>query len=423
MIFSMKKISVVVFLFVLISATYAQDDSNFGIKFSGFIKNDFFLDSRQTVAAREGHFLLWPSPILPDIDGVDINASPSFNMLAIQSRLKGAISGPDAFGAKTSGVIEVDFFAQANDNINLLRMRHAFVKLNWTKLELLAGQYWNPLFVTDCFPGTVSFNTGTPLQSFARNPQLRATYNTGELKFILAALSQRDYTSRGVDGVSSHYLRNSAIPDMHFQAQYSISDGAAGTGFVIGGGLAYKTIVPRLESEDLLGQAHSVDEKVGGLTAIGFSKLTTRPVTFKLEARYGENIADVLGISGFAVKELISGATGEQSYTPLTSMTFWGEVHTNGTRVQVGVFGGIMKNLGTKEARSPINLVYGFGTDIDNLIRVSPRIIFNSNKTRVAFELEYTRASFGEDFDEFYLPDTTVSVGNIRGLLAVYYFF
>ena len=178
----------------------AQDESKFGIKLSGFIKSDFFFDSRQTVAAREGHFLLWPSPEALDELGNDINAKTNFNFLAVQSRLKGTITGPDAFGAKTSGVIEGDFFAQANDNINLLRLRHAFVKLNWTKLELLAGQYWNPLFVTDCFPGTVSFNTGAPMQSFARNPQFRFTYTTGNLKIIAEAFNRTNLEGQREDG-------------------------------------------------------------------------------------------------------------------------------------------------------------------------------------------------------------------------------
>ena len=418
----MKRLIVVFVAIMIFAGLYAQEEQKFGITFSGFVKNDFFVDSRQTVAAREGHFLLWPSAELLDEDGVDINAKANFNMLAVQSRLKGAISGPDAFGAKTSGVIEVDFFAQANDNINLVRMRHAFVKLNWTNFELLAGQYWNPLFVTDCFPGTVSFNTGTPLQSFARNPQIRASYKTGDLKFTLAALSQRDYSSRGENGVSSEYLRNSAVPDIHFQAQVGMSDSESGTAFVIGGGLAYKTIVPRLESNIAPNQVYSVDEKLGGLTAIGFTKLTTRPLTFKLEARYGENIADVLGISGFAVKDITDPLTGEQSYTPLTSMTFWGEIHTNG-KVQVGVFGGIFKNLGTKDAMAPGGDIYGLGTDIDNLLRVSPRVIFNSNKTRIAFEAEYTRAAYGNNFDELYQPESTTAVSNLRGLIAIYYFF
>lgn len=344
-------------------------------------------------------------------------------MLSIQSRLSGKITGPDAFGAKTSGLIEGDFFAQANDNINLFRMRHAFVKLNWTHFEVLTGYTWNPLFVTDCFPGTVSFNTGAPMQSFARNPQFRATYTTGNLKILAAALSQIDYTSRGVDGPNCKYLRNSTTPDMHLQLHYGTKNPDSGTGFIAGGGVAYKSIVPRLESTIGPDEIYQVDELVQGITAMAFSKITTGSVTLKVQARYGENISDVLAISGFGVKEIIDPVTGEQSYTPLTSISYWGEIHTNGNP-QVGVFGGILHNRGTKEAMSdPGNAVFGLATDINSMYRISPRIVYNSGKARVALEMEYTQASYGADYNEFFLPDQTVPVGNLRGLLAVYYFF
>src|SRR5210317_2282001 len=124
-------------IFLSILTLNAQDKASFGIKFSGFVKNDFFVDSRQTICAREGHFLLWPAPEKLDEYGNDINSKSTFNILAIQSRLSGKITGPDAFGAKTTGMLEGDFFAQANDNINLFRMRHAYVKLNWTHIEAL----------------------------------------------------------------------------------------------------------------------------------------------------------------------------------------------------------------------------------------------------------------------------------------------
>ncbi|MGM0626440.1 MAG: hypothetical protein ACQES0_11205, partial [Bacteroidota bacterium] len=70
----MKKIGLVLFV-VLIALPFvskAQDDNSenkkFGISWSGFVKNDFFFDSRQTVAAREGHFLLYPMPVNEDVD-------------------------------------------------------------------------------------------------------------------------------------------------------------------------------------------------------------------------------------------------------------------------------------------------------------------------------------------------------------------
>ena len=420
----MKKnifVFVLLFQFVFILGQESNEEKKFGISFSGFVKNDVFLDARQTVAAREGHFLLWPSNENLDEFGEDINAKPNLNILAVQSRLSGKITGPDAFGAKTSGVIEGDFFAQLNDNVNLFRLRHAFLKLSWPTVELITGQYWNPLFVTASFPGTVSFNTGTPLQSFARNPQIRLTKHLGNLSLVGAMLAQRDYTSRGEIGASSAYLRNAAIPDLHFQVHYGSK-----TNFFIGAGVAYKTIVPRLSSTmygaDTL--TYKVDESVSGLTLIGFSKIKLDPLTVKLHARYGENIPDVLSISGFAVKNVINPITGEREYTPLTNLTFWGEVHTNGEKIQVGIFAGYLQNLGTRETMSSAgNDVYGLGTNIESLLRISPRFIWNSNKVRIALEWEYTMANYGSNYDVNFQPASTTTVSNLRTLLSTYYFF
>ena len=267
-----------------------QESEKYGITFSGFVKNDFFWDSRQTISAREGHFLLWPSAESPDALGNDINDKSNLNMLSIQSRLKGSISGPDAFGAKTSGVIEGDFFAQANDNINLLRLRHAFLKLNWANTELITGQYWNPLFVTGCYPGTVSFNTGTPFQSFARNPQIRITQSLGSFKVIGALLSQRDFASRGPEGVTSSYLRNSGMPDMHLQLQYTTTNAQSGNSLFVGVGVAYKTLVPRLSSTPEIDVTYQVEESVSSMAALAYTTIKLSPITIKLQGRYGENI-------------------------------------------------------------------------------------------------------------------------------------
>ena len=413
----------IIFALLLLSAfavsAQEEEEKKFGVKLSGFVKNDFFWDSRQTVSAREGHFMLWPTPVDLDLRGNDLNGKSNFNFLAIQSRVSIGITGPDAFGAKTSGLIEGDFFAQANANIGLFRLRHAIVKLNWEHLEIMAGQFWNPLFVTACFPGTVSFNTGTPLQSFARNPQLRFTYTNSGLTLMAAALGQRDYTNVGAAGASSSYLRNSSMPDMHVQVHYGTRN--EGTNVTAGAGAAYKTIVPRLTSSPLPGVTYAVDEKVGGLTVMGFAKLTSKPVTVKAQVRYGENITDLLGISGYGVTGVVDGITGELSYTPLKSMTYWGEVHTNGNP-QVGIFGGVTMNNGSKEELSSLT-VYGRATSIRGLYRIAPRIIYNAGKVRVAAELEYTSAAYGSNYDTFYVPDNTTKADNLRVLAAIYYFF
>lgn len=396
---------------------FGQDEKKFGIKFSGFVKNDVFFDTRQTIAAREGHFLLFPAAEELDADGNDIKAVSNLNILAVQSRLSGSITGPDAFGAKTTGKIEGDFFAQDNANINLFRMRHAFAKLAWENTSLLMGQTWNPMFVTDCFPGVLSFNTGTPIQPFARNPQVRLTHNLGNLKIIVAALAQRDYTTRGPAGATSSYLRNSGMPDMHFQLHYK-KENEDGMSLVTGVGGAYKTIVPQLSTS----AGYATDESVSSMSGLFFLKLKTSAITFKAEAIYGENIADVLSISGYAVSDSLDPAKGTVKYSPFHNIAGWGEIHTNGDKLQVGIFGGYTKNLGTK---APIKgTAYGLGTDIENLFRVSPRVVFISGKTKLGFEVEHTAAAYGDGTtDENAVPQNLTTVANTRFLFTIIYSF
>ncbi len=394
-----------------VQAQENKEGQNWGIHFSGYVKHDAFYDTRQTIAVREGHFLLWPDSESLDANGEDVNAKANFNMLSVQSRLSGTITGPDAFGAKTSGKIEGDFFAQKNDNINLFRLRHAFVKLDWGSTNLLFGQYWNPLFVTACFPGTVSFNTGTPFQPFARNPQIRLSKKFGDIQLIAAALSQRDYPSRAPTKTST-YLRNSAIPDMHLQLHYVKSV------LNTGAGIAYKTIVPRLVTD----QNIKTTEGVSGLTAIAFAKIKLDPVTIKVEGISGQNIPDVLQASGFAVTS-IDTTTDKRTYSPIQNLSLWTDIHTNGKNIQFGVFAGYSVNQGTKDEMHESNIIYGLGTSIKSLMRISPRIVINSGKTRFALETEYTSAEFGADYSDHAIPEDIHKTSNIRILFSTYYFF
>lgn len=402
----MKRYFVVAIILLLVGGTMAQD-ANLGIKFSGFVKNDFFFDSRQTVAAREGHFLLWPAAENLDANGEDINAKANFNFLAVQSRLSGKISGPDAFDAKTSGVIEADFFAQSNDNINLLRLRHAYGKLNWENTELLFGQTWHPMFVTGCFPGTISFNTGTPFQPFARNPQLKITHHIGGLKVAATAFSQRDYVSAG----GSALLRNSSKPAFHLGASF---ENKGNVEILAGIGASYQTLVPRLVTD----MNYVANEKVSGYLTQAYFKVKISKLTFKFEGNYGQNTYDVLGISSFAIQSMDPN-TDHREYLPINSMSVWTDIHTNGSKVQVGIFGGYTKNLGASE---PVLGVIGSRSDIDFVYRFAPRIILNSGKMRFAFEAEYTTAAFGQ-IDDMGMITNSTDVSNLRLLLAAYYFF
>jgi len=398
----------VVFALIMLGNIYAAEQSEFGIKFNGFVKTDLMYDSRQTVAAREGHFLLYPAGPSLDANGQDVNATANLNILAIQTRLKGVITGPEAFGAKTSGLIEAAFFGHSNSDVNGFRLRHAFLKLAWDNSTLLIGQFWHPMFVTDCFPGTVSFNTGAPFQPFSRNPQIRLTRTTGSLKLIAAAMSQRDFTSTGPGGASSSYLRNAVIPNLHLQVQLKTD------ALLFGLGGDWKSLTPRLVTS----AGYKSEEKVSGMSFIGFAKLTTPLFTWKAEGVLGQNLTDHLMLGGYAA-ETVAQDTGIETYIPTDVFSVWSELSC-GKTFSYALFAGYTKNLGI--SKEIVGTPWGRGSNIDMIYRIAPRVMWNSGKTRLAAELEYTAASYGN-----MQPDLTVAdgefVGNFRLLLAAYYFF
>lgn len=395
-------------LLVIISTiSFAQD---FGISFSGFVKTDVIYDSRQTVSLREGHFLLYPANEKLDLNNADVNAASNFNILSIQTRLLGKITGPDAFDAKTSGQIEAEFFGTSDADVNGLRLRHAFVKFDWERTSLLVGQTWHPMFISEVFPGVVSFNTGAPFQPFSRNPQMRLSQTFDHIKMIITAASQRDFSSNGPDGFTSAYLRNSAIPNLNAQLQFSKENN------LIGVGLDFKKITPRIVTT----KNFITEKSISTFSFTGYFKLNADPFIIKSQAVYGPNLSDLMMIGGYAVRAT-NAADGQEEYTGIKVLSTWAEI-VYGKELEFGLFGGYSKNLGADENIS--GSYYGRATNIDNLLRISPRVQWNSGKSRISTELEYTSAAYGKNnnSNKGKVIDTK-TVSNLRLLLAVYYFF
>ena len=48
-----------------------------GVKLTGLVRNDLYIDTRQVVGARDGELVLWPADILKDASGADLNAKSS----------------------------------------------------------------------------------------------------------------------------------------------------------------------------------------------------------------------------------------------------------------------------------------------------------------------------------------------------------
>ncbi|MBI5475722.1 MAG: hypothetical protein HY964_03190 [Ignavibacteriales bacterium] len=429
----MKMNSTFWLLFILLlpfSLQAQEEKKDFGIKFSGFVKSDFFYDTRQTVNIREGHFLLYPDGEKLDADGNDINAKHNFNFLSIQTRLTGTITAPDAFGANVSGVVEADFFGNENTSfadVNGFRLRHAYAKLTWTNTELLFGQYWHPLFIPGCFSDVISFNTGAPFQPFSRNPQMRITQKIENFKLIGVLSAQRDFTSPG----GSASLRNSGLPEMHAEFQYENKNVEANEEILAGIGGGYKVLLPLMNTEKS-NNKYLTDETVSSISATGFLKLKIKDITYKMQGVYGENLYDMTMLGGYGVQEVIDTNKNTVAYTPFKTLSIWSEVMTQVDDFQFGLWGGYTQNLGAKNSIVYYsNKVNGTdvtirGSDIKSIWRISPRAILTSGKFNFALETEYTNAAYAikngngdpKRDSKGYITETK-NLSNLRFLFAV----
>lgn len=365
------------------NAQEKKEEKKFGVKWNGYVNADYIFTSRKSITAREGQLMILP---LPKIEGVDakgnkiedINAEPSFNSYAIESRLKASISGPDAFGMKTAGVIEAHFFGGP---INTLGLRHAYLTLSNEKMEVLFGQFWHPNFVTNVSPGTIDFNAGFPFQSFNRSPQLRVS-TKGNVRFIGTILTELDFKTKGGS------VEYSSIPTLNLQLQFG--DDAK---FVGGAGINVKTV-------DMT-PGTGVDTNNTSLSFLGYAKANLGGATWKLWGQYGGNTSELLNIGAY-------GLNKDGDVLDTNVLSSWTEFSGSvSNKVSWGVFAGYTMNNGFGEEAvitAHSNVGPGKINDIpyyvESAYRVSPRIVWSSGKVSFGVELDYTGTQYSNGLDK-----------------------
>jgi hypothetical protein len=413
-------------------AVKPADPATWGIKFGGFLRNDMFYDSRQVVSARpanQGELLLYPAAKSLDAKGNDINDVSSLNINSITSRLSGTVTGPDAFGAKTSGILEAEFFGNANGNENVLRLRHAFARLDWDKTQLAFGQFWHPLFVTDCFPSVVSFNTGMPFQPFARVPQIRLTQKLDKhWNLILAATSQAEAfvspgsstgIALGTAAGAQTFINDAVIPNLHAQLQFKTPS------FLGGVAVDYKSLRPALKVLSAPGATSYIatTENINSTSLEAYTKLTMPHFILKGEYVRGQNLYDQLMMGGY----LAYGSVPNITYKPLQVNSMWFELMGTGKKFVPGIFVGYSNNDGASESGTAV-ASYARGiaagaTSISSLLRVAPRMEWISGKFKFSTELEITSAGYGTANVTGRVPSEAYTVTNTRLLFVTTYSF
>jgi hypothetical protein len=436
----MHKLRLLLFLAVLPLIMVAQDakkeeknEKAITVKLGGFVRNDMSFNTRQVVSAREeSNFILFPKDVSLDSDGKDINEAPNFNMTCITSRLNTKITGPDAFGAKSSAFMEIDMLGIGKTMGFYVRLRHAFLKLDWESTKLLAGQYWHPMFAVDAYPGTLSFSTGVPFNPLSRNAQVRLTQKFGNFSIMGAIMSQGNFQGKGAGKLA---LQNGVIPEAHLQAQFKNKIISTGVG------VNFESIRPNLYSQVVdtngITQKYIDDTRVNGLSFFGFLKAKTAPLTLKTYLMYGQNNDNLVMMGGYAIVDKIYSeeqmSKGFVEYAPYNTFTSWLDLETNGKRMKIGLFGGYALNLGASEKVIP-NTFVGNWNNIESMYRVASRVKFFSKNVMIGLEVEYMGVNYVRDIvdssgnilsgtDPKGVITRTEEVNNIQVLCAIAYKF
>jgi hypothetical protein len=363
---------------------------NVSVKFGGFIRAEYYLDTNKPIGAVDDLFNFFPDKESKDVNGEDINGVIRQNLSTQASRFNATFSGPDVLKAKSSAFLEYDF--TGGNRINL-RLRHAYLKLNWAKSEILVGKTWNPLAET-IFPSVNGLNTGIPFRPFGRGDQLRFTHKLSQKVSILAATffqteHQSVYYSDAIGTVaaSGDFNRTNPIPDLHLQLHYK-------TGPVYAGLTSeYKILRPAIATTGTLGKFKAT-ETISSYALGGFVRYSKDLLTIQASSVYGQNLSELFQQGGYAVAS-INAETGARKYTPSNSISSWVNI-TYGKKVAVGVFGGYQKNLGFSE-----NILSGPGTflgrwqDVDHIYRISPSIKYTTGRLVLAAEFDYNIAGYG----------------------------
>ena len=390
-------------------------------KLYGFIRNYFVYDSRESISGTGDLFYYLPKDVSLNASGEDINATSSFRFLALTSRLGVDVSGYHIGNIHFSAKIEGDFYSGLSNSTNAnaslyfpsntkisgtatARLRQAYAAVTWKELgqksqnsvALKVGQAWHPM--ASDFPHLFSLEVGAPFGPFSRTPLVQADYNLGK-KWTLtgAALWQMQYQSSGPIGASAMYMKYGKVPEIYAALAFKSK------GFLLRAGVDVLSIKPRVFSTTQVEDKTVIDHKVSDrkTSVLGYVYTQYNKDKFSLRAKstFGQGGEHMNLMSGYA--KVGDNPDGSWEYASLRNSSSWLSL-SYGKKWQGVLFMGYVKNLGLKNALSaPIAKgdVYFCGngsSNINQLYRINPQVIYNIGKMNVGLEYQWTSIEYGE---------------------------
>ena len=423
----------------------AEPKNNF--KLYGFIRNYFIFDSRESVSGTGDLFYYLPKDVNMK-DGIDINDESSFRFVALTSRLGVDVSGYSIGNVHFGAKIEGDFYSGLSNSSNAnvgtyfpsntkisgtatARLRQAFATITWKELgkdqknsaALKVGQAWHPMAADH--PHLFSLEVGAPFGPFSRTPLVQMDANLGSNWIVsAAAIWQMQYQSTGPIGGSALYMKYGKTPELYAALGYKTKD------FLLRAGVDMVSIKPRVLGT-LDGSTVKVSDRKTSVLGYVYTQYTHKKFAVKAKTTFGQGGEHMNLMSGYA--KVAENYDGSWEYASLRNSSSWVSM-SYGKKWQGVLFLGYVKNLGLAEAASdPLakSDVYFCGngfSNINQMYRINPQLIYNIGKLNVGLEYQWTSVQYGEYVDgklnEYGLADKNLHwVGNNRINVMVKYNF
>lgn len=386
--------SILIIFFLIISLkSISQESNKFSYEVYGILDMQGIYNNRKTYSAIDGLFSLYPLPPSYGFNQIDLNAKQAWRFSGSSSRIGVRLGLGQALGAKISGVVEADFTGQAGGLAHYLRLRMANINMKWDNTQVLIGQHWSPMVISEMMPSNRDLHNGAPFHPFARQAQIRIDFQPIEKINLVGVLGfQRDFANIGVNNTRDYFQQsNTLVPDLNLFLQYRSES------LFFGIGAKLTSLKPR-EEYTFKDNTYSLNENIINYTTTIFLNYKKRGSNFKFQALYGESMNDLSLLGGY-YESYFDTINHKFDYKSSRVSSAWIDYSHSFGKLKPALLIGYSKSYDVNQENFPS--AYGIGMDIDNYYRIAPRIeYFLLNNFSLSFSLEYASVKFNNKIEK-----------------------
>lgn len=391
----MKKTFLIIMAALLTgSAAFAQEEKPSHFKLYGFIRNYITADTRAVNAGTEDLYYYMPKDVSMK-DGYDQNAGFNWRFVSLTTRLGLDVSGYKWGKMGISGKVEADFYNFSTSSVvPVLRLRQAFVKLNWddSPVSLTLGQAWHPVGVD--LPHMTNLESGAPFNPFNRSPQVTLDVNLGSgFGLTASVLYLNHYLPTGPAGKSKDYYKY-GLPEMYLGFSYKNGGFLGKLGLDMVNSRPYRTTTDWLV-EDATNKTREVKSLLSTFSPFLFLQFTKGMFQLRAKSILAQSGEQLNLLSGYGVHSYNSDGT--ITYTPMQDWASFVSFQY-GKKFQVMCMLGYMKQFGTTKdlCNNQLWMNTAADTKIQQAFRATPTVAWNLGKFTISLEYNLTTAQFGE---------------------------